>query len=78
MTQVRDVDGRTWVTLGPDPGAVQPQDFAALRRGPLPALPRGARTVEEFERAVARGERPNASSCERPAGLGPRPLGSGR
>ena len=55
--RVRDVgEGRTWVTLGDDPGSVTADEVAALRRVLLPALPRGARTFEDFERAVARGE----------------------
>lgn len=49
--QVREVGGgRTWVTLGPDPAAVRPEDVSALRHVLAPALPIGSRTVEEFER----------------------------
>ncbi|GEK21769.1 hypothetical protein [Cellulomonas xylanilytica] len=44
---VRDVGGgRTWLTLGPDPAAVTPQDVATLRSVLAPALPRGSRSVD--------------------------------
>lgn len=55
--EVRDVGaGRTWVTLDPDPAAVRPEDVSMLREALAPGLPRGTRTVEEFERARGRGE----------------------
>ena len=56
--QVRDVGGRTWVTLGPDPGAVRPEDVRALREVLQPALPRGPRSLEEFQREVSPGVAP--------------------
>ncbi|MBX9245334.1 hypothetical protein ICW40_11015 [Actinotalea ferrariae] len=54
--QLVDVGDRTWVRLGPDLGAVRREDVRALREVLLAALPRGPRTVEEFERAHARNE----------------------
>ena len=47
--------GRTWLALGPDPAAVRPDHIAALRDVLVPALPRGTRTVAEFEQEVALG-----------------------
>lgn len=57
--ELRDVgSGRTWLTLGPDPAAVQAEDIKALREVLAPALPVGDRTVEEWERSVALDEHP--------------------
>lgn len=57
--EVRPVaGGRTWVRLGADPGGVTAEQVRALREVLLPALPIGYRTIEEYERAVARGEEP--------------------
>ena len=48
----------TRVTLGPDPGAVRPEDVRALREVLQPALPRGPRSLEEFQREVSPGVAP--------------------
>ncbi|WP_421742669.1 hypothetical protein [Cellulomonas sp.] len=57
--ELRDAgSGRTWLTLGPDPAAVRPEEIQALRAVLAPALPVGSRTVEEWDRSVALGEQP--------------------